>query len=61
MIRQARQALSEETDVITIIKQNRYFSEALKHLLPEEIRRDIKTRSEFVFIGSENAKKDDEK
>ena len=59
MIRQARQALSEETDIVTIIKQNRYFSEALKHLLPEEIRRDIRTRSEFVVIGSDDAKKDE--
>ena len=59
MIRQARQALSEETDIVTIIKQNRYFSEALKHLLPEEIRRDIRTRSEFVVIGGDDAKKDE--
>ena len=59
MIRQARQALSEETDIVTIIKQNRYFSEALKHLLPEEIRRDIQTRSEFVVVGGDDAKKEE--
>ena len=49
----AREALSEETDIMEIIKSIRYFNEALKHLLPGDIRRTLKDRGEFVIIDSD--------
>ena len=44
----ARQRLKQETDVVQLIKANRFFHEAIQKLLPKEKLQEIKRQVEYI-------------
>ena len=57
-LRMAIKELDEEIDIIEMIKSRRYFKMALRHLLPERLRMDLKQRSRYIMIDPEKEEKE---
>ena len=47
---QSREALSKEVDIIRLIRSRRFVHLALKHILDPEVRKELKSRSDFREI-----------
>ena len=50
MIEKARNKLDQETNIIDIVKSQRYISMALRHLLPQRKREELLKKSGYVNI-----------
>ena len=50
-MKMAREKLNEEINIIEIVKSWRYYENALKLLLPENIRIDLKKRARYRAIN----------
>ena len=46
----ARDKLDKEINIIEIVKSWRYFENALRYLLPESKRMDLKERARYIAI-----------
>ena len=46
----ARKKLDKEINIIEIVKSWRYFENAIKVLLPETLRMDLKLRARYISI-----------
>ena len=50
----AKKSLANELDLVTVIKKQRYFNEALKNLLTLEQRMKLKEQANFITVDPSN-------
>ena len=51
-MQRARETLSKEIDIIEIVKTTRYVLQALDHLLPSKLQKELQISTQFTQIGS---------
>ena len=53
----ARETLSNEIDIIRMLRTRRFYHLALEHLLDAPVRKQIELQSEYTVLGGEKSKK----